>query len=145
MDRQSGTAAAAEDDYNHNVDISNSNQCTDCRMDDFFLSSGVGMLPWRMNLMLVPLVCFVHLLHLLMKLNTIKEIQLFCHYKASSVESVLFQLGLIIDGIFISKWQITTFLLISNFSVHNNPHSPIWLPARTFLNFSSIQFVSDFV
>lgn len=30
-----------------------------------------------MGIMLVPLVCFVHLLRLLMKLNTIKKIQLF--------------------------------------------------------------------
>lgn len=146
MDRQSGTAAAAEDDYNNNVDISNSNQCTDCsRVDDSFSYLLVwACCPSEWVLMLVPLVCFVYLLSLLMKLNTIRKTQLSSLSRTLAEESMLLQFGLIQDRILISKWQNTNFLLISIFNVHNS-YSPIQPSVHTLLNFSSLQYLSGFV
>jgi len=58
-----------------------------------------------------------------MKLNTIKKTQLLSLSRMLADERMLFQFGLIRDGIFISNWQNTSFLLISVFNVHHNPYS----------------------
>lgn len=87
---------------------------------------------------MLPLVCFVHLLSLLIKLNTIKKIQLFSLCRTLAEESMLFQFGLIRGRIFISKWQNTNFLLVSIFNVHNNSYFPIQPSVPTLSNFSSI-------
>lgn len=75
--------------------------------------------------MLVPLACFVHLLSLLMKLNTIQKIQLLSLSRTLAEEST-FQFGLTRDRIFISKWQNTNFLFISK-PIHTLPYSHLYL------------------
>lgn len=78
----------------------------------------------QMGTMLVPSICFIYLLSLLMKYNTIKKIQLLSLSRTLAEEST-FQFGLIRNGIFISTWQNTNFLFISK-TIHTLPYSHLY-------------------